>query len=183
MTSQKVHKLVIAAMFAALCCICTMIIKVPSIKGYTHLGDGMVILSGIILGPIYGAAAAGIGSMFADIFSGYPMYAIATLIIKALAAIVAYIVFHGICKLSKSPVLGKLSVALGGVCAGVIVTSSYFLYDMTIMGLGMSAIAGIPGNLIQNTFGIIIATVCYPALSKIPIIRNLSQPMKQSSAI
>lgn len=57
------------------CCIyriATMIIKIPTPTfGYIHLGDGLVLLCGIILGPGIGALAAGIGTMFADIFSGY----------------------------------------------------------------------------------------------------------------
>ena len=75
-------------MLAALCCVATMIIKIPSpLKGYLNLGDCVVLLSGWLLGPAYGFAAAGIGSALADIFSGYVIYAPATFIIKGLMAI------------------------------------------------------------------------------------------------
>lgn len=178
MTSQKVLKLVVASMFAALCCICTVIIKVPSIKGYIHLGDGMVILSGVLLGPIYGTAAAGIGSMFADLYAGYPMYAIPTLLIKATAALVAWLIFRGFRKVTNDKILRLISVSIGGVAAGVIVTTSYFLFDMTFMGLGLAAAGGIPGNLFQNIFGIIISTVMFPALYRIPAIRNFSNTLQ-----
>ncbi len=57
---------------AALTCIATMIIHIPTPGlGYIHFGDGMVLLSGILLGPLYGSLSAGIGSMLADVFSGY----------------------------------------------------------------------------------------------------------------
>ena len=76
--------MVTAALLAAFTCIATMIIKIPTPTfGYIHLGDGLVLLCGIILGPGIGALAAGIGSMFADIFSGYMTWAPATLIIMA----------------------------------------------------------------------------------------------------
>ena len=176
MTSQKILKLVIASMFAALCCICTVFIAVPSIKGYTHLGDGMVILSGVLLGPIYGSAAAGIGSLFADLLLGFPLYAPGTLIIKASAAFVAWLVVKGFSKITNNPILRVFSVSLGGICAGFIVTSGYFLYDMSVMGLGMGAAAGIPGNLVQNTFGILISTIMFPMLYRLPTIRNYGQP-------
>lgn len=179
MTSQKVLKLVVASMFAALCCICTMFVQIPSIKGYIHLGDGMVILSGVLLGPIYGTAAAGIGSMFADLFSGYPLYAIATLIIKAAAAYVAWLVFKGFSKITNDTILRIISVIIGGIAGGVIVTTCYFLFDMTVMGLGLAAAGGIPGNLAQNTFGIIISTVMFPALYRIPTIRNFSKNLSE----
>ena len=69
---KNTKKMVTAALLAAFTCIATMIIKIPTPTfGYIHLGDGLVLLCGIILGPGIGALAAGIGSMFADIFSGY----------------------------------------------------------------------------------------------------------------
>ena len=68
---KNTKKMVTAALLAAFTCIATMIIKIPTPTfGYIHLGDGLVLLCGIILGPGIGALAAGIGSMFADIFSG-----------------------------------------------------------------------------------------------------------------
>ena len=60
-------------------------ISVPSpVSGYVNLGDCGVLLSAWVLGPWYGGAAAGIGSMLADIFSGYAHYAPGTLGERAL---------------------------------------------------------------------------------------------------
>ena len=70
-TPNKTLKLVVAALFAALTTVATMFIQIPTLKGYIHLGDCFVILSGILLGPVYGACAAGIGSMLADVLTGY----------------------------------------------------------------------------------------------------------------
>ena len=62
-------KVVTASMLAALVCVATMIIKIPSpLKGYINLGDCIVLLSGWLLSPLYGFLAAGIGSALADIF-------------------------------------------------------------------------------------------------------------------
>ena len=66
---KSTKNLVMGALMAALTCIATMIIKIPTpTLGYIHLGDGLVLLCGIVLGPLGGALSAGIGSMFADIF-------------------------------------------------------------------------------------------------------------------
>ena len=93
MKNEKLRKLVFAAVLAAFVCVATMIIRIPTpTKGYVNLGDCIVLVSGWLLGPVYGGAAAGIGSMFADIISGYFTYAPATLIIKALMAVEGY--FH-----------------------------------------------------------------------------------------
>ena len=76
---SKYQKLVTAALLAAMTCVATMIIKIPTPTfGYIHPGDGFVLLCGVVLGPLPGALAAGIGSMFSDIFSGYVTWAPAT---------------------------------------------------------------------------------------------------------
>ena len=95
MNTNSTKKWVVAALFAALTCICTMIIKIPTpTGGYIHPGDGMVLLCGIILGPGMGALAAGIGSMLSDLFGGYMAWVPATLIIKALSAATAGVLFR-----------------------------------------------------------------------------------------
>jgi len=48
----------------------------------------MIYLSVIILGPFFGAFAAGVGSMLADLLSGYAQYAVPTLIIKSIMALI-----------------------------------------------------------------------------------------------
>ncbi|MDA3846247.1 MAG: ECF transporter S component [Vallitaleaceae bacterium] len=90
-TSTK--RMAYTGLMMALSFIGTFIIKIPisSTGGYIHLGDGFVMLSGIILGPVYGALAAGIGSALADVVSGYAVWALPTLITKgAMAFIVGY---------------------------------------------------------------------------------------------
>lgn len=59
MKQTKLRTLILAAMFAALTCVATMIIHIPSpIGGYFNLGDCMVLLSAFVLGPVWGTAAA-----------------------------------------------------------------------------------------------------------------------------
>ncbi|PKM95484.1 MAG: hypothetical protein CVU84_05300 [Firmicutes bacterium HGW-Firmicutes-1] len=71
----------------------TSFIKIPTpiTGGYIHLGDGFVLLSGLILGPVFGAFAAGMGSALADIMGGYVPWALPTFLIKGcMAAIIGY---------------------------------------------------------------------------------------------
>mgnify|MGYP001774926226 FL=1 len=74
MKDSTLKKLVFAALFAALSCVATMVIKIPTpTGGYIHAGDAVVLLSAFLLGPWWGAAAAGLGSCLADILSGYAL--------------------------------------------------------------------------------------------------------------
>ena len=101
--SDRVKLTITAALFAALTCIGTMILKIPTpTLGYIHPGDGFVLLSGLLLGPLWGGLAAGIGSGLSDLIGGYFIYVPATFIIKALTAIVAYFTFRFSSKLLKS---------------------------------------------------------------------------------
>lgn len=102
--SRSSVKITMTALFAALCCIATMVIQIPTpTNGFINLGDCIVLISGYLLGPVYGALAAGIGSMLADILSGYAYYAPATFIIKAVMAVCAYYLYKALTgKKSKS---------------------------------------------------------------------------------
>ena len=87
----KTKQIVTAALFAALACVATMVIKIPSpMDGYLNLGDCVVLAAGWLLAPGYGFLAAGLGSGLADLFSGYAAYAPATFAIKGLMALIAF---------------------------------------------------------------------------------------------
>ena len=89
MKNETIRKLVLSAMFAALCCVATMIVQIPTVAGYTNLGECMCLLAGLVLGPWYGFFAAGIGSGLADLLAGYAHYVPGTFLIKGLVALIA----------------------------------------------------------------------------------------------
>ena len=78
-------------LFIALVCVMTMMVQipVPVTNGYIHLGDSCILLVAIFFGKRAGFLAGGIGSMLADILSGYAHWAIPTLIIKSLMGLAA----------------------------------------------------------------------------------------------
>lgn len=165
MRASRWSRLVYTALFTALTTVATLVIQVPSpMSGYVNLGDAMVLLSAGILGPVYGTAAAGIGSMLADLLSGYAYYAPGTLVIKCLMAFVAAQVFLVL----KDKVKGKhFAKVVSGLLAEIIMVVGYFGYAGLILGNGLSAALSIPGNLVQGGFGIVVSTVVYLALSQV----------------
>ena len=167
MTDSKIRKLVLAALMAALCTIMTMVIQVPSpMQGYVNLGDCAVLMSAWVLGPLYGGAAAGIGSALADLLSGSALYVPGTFAIKLVMAVAAALIFRAATKkgLSASSVL--LGQIVGGVVAEVIMVLGYFAYASLWLGKGLAAAASIPGNIVQGVFGLVAATVVYTVLSR-----------------
>ncbi|MBD8960466.1 MAG: ECF transporter S component [Clostridiales bacterium] len=158
---MKVKKLVLAALFAALAYCATLIIHIPSpIGGYLNLGDCIVLLAGWLLGPAYGAAAAGLGSALADLTLGYTSYIPGTFVIKALMAVVAYY--------AAKAVPGKTVVksVISGVLAEVVMVGGYFCFEATILGNGLGAAVGIASNLMQALAGIVCAVLIKLILDK-----------------
>ena len=149
MSDKKIRTMVTAAVLAALSCVATMVVQIPSpMNGYVNLGDCFVLLSGWLLGPWWGAAAGGIGSMLADLLLGYGHYAPGTLIIKGAMALVAALIF----KAFKKNTAGAL---VSGVAAEVVMVAGYFGYAALLLGKGIGAAASIPGNLVQGAVGLV----------------------------
>lgn len=165
-------KMVLTALFMAMACVATMSIRIPTpgTGGYIHPGDAVVILSGIILGPVYGLFAGGIGSAMADLLGGYFIYVPITFVIKGLIAFIAGIIYQKIGKSKKSRYIG---VVLGGITDIVLVAGGYFLCESPMYGIAGAA-ASIPANLIQGISGLVIALILYPVLIAIPDIRQLT---------
>ena len=165
-TPVRLKRLVTASMLAALSCVATLIIQIPSpTQGYLHLGDAVVLLCGWLLGPLWGALAAGIGSMLADIFSGYALYAPATFLIKAAVAAIACLLQRAIAAgLKKWQIL---SLLLSALCAEIIMVLGYFAFEAIVVGYGWAALTGVPANVVQASFGITVGTVLMHILDRI----------------
>lgn len=167
--NSNLKKIVMTALFAALACVATMSIRIPTpgTGGYIHPGDAIVILSGIVLGPVYGLLAGGIGSAMADLLGGYFVYVPITFAIKGLVALVSGLIFQKFGKDNKSR---YMTVILGGIIDIIFVAGGYFICEFPMYGSG--AAASIPANIIQGVSGLIIACVLYPVLMAIPDVRQ-----------
>lgn len=156
------QKLVIASMLAALCCVATMIIKIPSpFKGYLNLGDCVVLLAGWIMSPAYGFGAAAIGSALADVFSGYVIYAPATFVIKGVMALIAYFT-----QKAMQDKMGKTnSRIVGGILAEIMMIAGYFVFEGFLYGFAPSVV-NIPANAVQGTVGLIVGIILVKMFEK-----------------
>lgn len=164
--NTRTKKIVMAALMTAITCIVTMIIKIPSpLKGYVNLGDCIVLVTGMMLSPIYGFLAAGLGSALADIFSGYLIYAPATFIIKGGMALIA---FYGV-KLCQKKFGNMFSEIISGAAAEIMMILGYYLFEGILYGFGPSLI-NIPANAVQGLAGLIIGVVLIRILKKYKII-------------
>jgi len=154
----------ILAMFTAVVCVATVILKVdiPATHGFFNVGDSMVYVTALLFGPIIGGIAGGLGSSLADILLGAPWYAPGTLVIKGIEGlIVGYLghKFHP--KVETSTKWEGFSIFLG-VGLGTIV--SY---------LGLTYYVGIFGNfVIEKLFWVVVATLLGISISYFGISRK-----------
>ena len=156
MKKTGIRKMILSAVLAAFVFAATIVIHFPSpTGGCVNFGDTVVLISAYILGPWWGAAAAGIGSALADIIGGHIVYVLPTLVIKSCMAIAAHYTYR---------TFGKRIIA--GAVAEAIMVAGYWLYDGFLMDNLIAAAIGIPANLIQATAGIIGSTLLAIALRK-----------------
>ena len=167
MNDKKIRKLVLAALLAALVCVATMVVQIPSpMQGYVNLGD-CLLLSGWLLGPWYGFAAGGIGSMLADLFLGYGHYAPGTFVIKGLVALIAALLYE---KLGRT----QVSRIVGGVVSEIVMVLGYFGYASLLLGKGLAAAASIPGNIFQGTVGLVVGVLLVAVLERAKVTEKLA---------
>ena len=77
-----------ASLFAAMTTIFIYLIHIPyGTTGYIHFGDAIIYLCASFVPTPYAVLSAVIGAGLADFISGYPIYIIPTMIIKALIAL------------------------------------------------------------------------------------------------
>lgn len=162
MKNQLTFRLVFSGLLAAVVCVMTMISIPLSATGYANLGDCFVILSGVVLGPVYGPLAAGVGSMLADLFLGYTVYAPATFVIKGLMSLAVALIIGK--KTQLSGVTAVLKTALAAILAEVIMLAGYFSYESVLYGV-KTALAAALGNTLQGVVGAVSATIVCTVLS------------------
>lgn len=165
-SEYRIRAMVMTALLAALACVATLVIRIPSpTGGYMNLGDTVVLLGAYLLGGGYGAAAGALGPALADLISGYPVYVPATLIIKAMMALLAAAIYHGCGRRVWSLVLASLA-------AEVLMVAGYWVYDSILMGSMAGALAGVPSNAVQSVLGIAASTAIASALRGVKPVRE-----------
>ncbi|EOD00710.1 ECF transporter S component [Caldisalinibacter kiritimatiensis] len=97
-------------------------IPIPFTQGYVHLGDSMVFVAAILLGWQYGAIAGGLGSALADLYLGFYIWILPTLIIKALMGAIVGFMGKTYREKKLKAIKNVINVVIGG---GWIITGVY----------------------------------------------------------
>lgn len=151
MSRTKTYHLTLMAVLTALSVVLAFI-HVPTPTGYLTLLDVSIYFTAYYLGSKYGAVVGGLSGFLIDLLLGYPQY-----MFHSLLAHGAQGYFAGW--------TGKKRI-LGLILASILMVGWYFLATF-LLGYGLGgALAGIPGNLLQNLFGMLVGYLVYLAYQR-----------------
>ncbi|MDU7909740.1 MAG: ECF transporter S component [Streptococcus lutetiensis] len=151
MSRTKTYHLTLMAVLTALSVVLAFI-HVPTPTGYLTLLDVGIYFTAYYLGSKYGAVVGGLSGFLIDLLLGYPQYMFHSLIAHG-----AQGYFAGW--------TGKKRI-LGLILASVLMVGWYFLATF-LLGYGLGgALAGVPGNLLQNLFGMLVGYLVYLAYQR-----------------
>ena len=180
---EMVLKLCVASLMTALVTVFSgMRIMLPlAVGGVTafQLGNIMCTLSGLLLGPWWGFAAAGLGSFIYDLTHGYyASEALITFFIKGVYGIVAGLVMYGVfVRLLKKERDSYVPMLVSSVCAAlaflvVYSVKVYFYNGMFVEGFTTPVqcwaliVAKLPATLFNGIVAVIFAPILGVAIHK-----------------
>ena len=163
------RSLAMTAMMAAIVFVLTRMIQIPTpAKGYIHLGDAGVFFSALAFGPWVGAVAGGLGTALSDVTSGFPQWAIPTLLIHGAEGW-----FVG---WASRRWRGATGLLLSLIVGGAIVVVGYLGAGIVLSGAG-AAVGELPLNIIQVAAGAVVGLPLFAAVRQAypPIVRSSSK--------
>ena len=142
--------------FGAFTCVVTIIIAfpIPATNGFINIGDAVVMITGLMFGPIIGGIAGGIGSSLADLFLGFPQYILATLVIKGLEGF-----FVGLIANPKKNYKWNYRDFIAVIVGGFTMVVGYFVYEVILYGVPSAIYEFILNGIIQFGLGSVIALI------------------------
>ena len=142
-------------------------IPIPTVIGNTriHMGNVMCLLSGLILGPVWGGMAAGIGSAFFDLTNpAYITSAPFTFIFKFLMAWVCGILYKKWKNCGKTVLYSAIAGAAGAITYVILYLSKNFIEDYILFKLPLQGVMVDIGQkgIVSLANGIIAVIVAVP---------------------
>jgi uncharacterized membrane protein len=179
-TQQKTKKIAVTGIGAAVIFAITFFLRIPvPIPGgaYINLGDSAIFIVAFLTAgrasresrpkvnsvpneprdtpagaPLPAAVAAAVGSAFADLAAGAPLYIPATFIIKGVMGFL----FGKICEKAEN---FKMFICAAALC-GLVMIIGYGIYETAVFSLAY-ALSSLPFNIIQAVGSVAVSAVMY----------------------
>ena len=187
---RLITRIVFTGVMAAIICVIT-IFRIPLGQSKVHFANSMCLLSGLLLGPVWGGAAAGLGSAIYDItLGGYSFFdALITFVSKFAMACVTGILYQlWVKKKEEAPDWKKelvplvISCVIGALTYVALYMLKTWLFKLYVEPVPADTIPGIMvaklgPSLINAVFAIVTAPIFFhavrPALKAGGILKQL----------
>lgn len=188
--NEKLHKLVLTGLMAALCYVAFTFLKIPiptPAGGMTalHIGNAFCVLAALMLGGVYGGLAGSLGMTIADLMD--PVYIVSapkTFVLKLMIGLISGFVAHKIAHITEDHDRGYIVkwtvlASAAGLGFNVIMDPlAGYLYKTYLLGIPQDATkimatwaAG--ATALNAVIGTIVVVAVYTALR--PVLKKSGQ--------
>ncbi|MGE4585350.1 MAG: ECF transporter S component [Sphaerochaeta sp.] len=169
--NRNALKVAVVAVLTAVVVVFTMVVRIPTAKGYLNLCDVAIAFIAFTFGPWSAFIAAGLGTALADLISGYAQWAPISFLVHGLEGLLVALIVRQRTG-TEASFLRKL---LAGVVCIATVTLGYFALSTLFISTASVAAAEIPGNLAQSGVGFVLGLGVSIAVKRAyPPVRSLA---------
>lgn len=170
-------KIAYTGVFTALVMCFTLIsIPIPGTVEYINLGDTVILFGAYLLGFPF-ALIASIGAAFADLILGYAIYAPATLIIKPVMCLIAFLFLR---RPQTTVLKNVLMQAVGYTLGSLFMQGGYMLYNFILFGTVVTGIS-LFFLFLQSIVCVPLAIVLYLTTRNIKIFEKIRLEMREKT--
>lgn len=148
---MKTQELTLTAVMTAFVFVATFVPKIPIPLGYAHLGDSAIFLAIMFCGRRVGILSGIIGSALADFLSGFPIWILPTIFIKAAMAETFWR-------------LQRKNFLLALIISSLIMTAGYTLAGAILYDSLSAGLASTPGLLLKSAINIFVVIILGAAI-------------------
>ena len=161
-----IRNVVLAGLFTAMIFVVTGYFpRLPTIRGYIHIGDSVIYIAACLLNQPGAAISAALGGFLADALTGYVVWAPYTALIKA-ALTVSFTALGG--------KMLSLRNILAALAAFPITIGGYYLAAWMITGDKFAPLAEVPLNAVQAGGSMLIYIVVAAGIDRAGLKNRLT---------
>jgi len=161
MMNREKHalKVAVVAVLTAVVVVFTLVIRIPTTKGYLNLCDVAICFIAFTFGPVSAFLAAGLGTAIADLISGYAQWAPISFVVHGIEGLFIALIIR------KQP-LSKMRTLLAAIGCVLTVSLGYFVLSALFISTVAVAAAEIPPNMLQAGVGVVFGLALSKAIKR-----------------
>ena len=169
--NRNALKVAMVAVLTAVVVVFTLVVRIPTAKGYLNLCDVAICFIAFTFGPWSAFIAAGLGTALADLISGYAQWAPISFVVHGVEGLLIALIVRQ----KGNEAVSIFRKLLAGLVCIATVSLGYFALSALFISTASVAAAEIPGNIAQSGVGFVLGLGVSSAVKKAyPPVRSLS---------